>query len=116
MVFQRVMRTCSYRNGTCLCNGAEMTPIQSAREWCAEASLEELLTSKHFFGLTTASPLQRAVCRIADGRSLGELAHLPEVESAIGDMTGVQATAELTVVSAIRVAKSLLAGALAVRL
>ncbi len=93
-----------------------MTPLQSAREWVAEASLEELLTSRHFFGLETASPLQRAICRLADGRPLGALADRDDVRRAMGDVSGLGIVSELTVCSGIRVAKSFLAGALAVRL
>jgi hypothetical protein len=80
-------------------------------------TLEALLTHPEAFGLVTASPLQRAVCRIADGLPLGELAAHPDVTSAIGDVSTLPATrpAELLVLSGIRTGKSLLAAALAVR-
>src|SRR5438552_3658153 len=48
--------------------------------------LERLLMSPAAFGLTTASSLQRAVCRIIDGLPLGELATCAEVRAAIGDV------------------------------
>jgi hypothetical protein len=77
-------------------------------------TLEELLTSEQGFGLTTATPLQRAVCRIADGLPLGELACEPAVMSAIGAAPPPGRPAELLLLSGIRTAKSLTSGALAV--
>jgi hypothetical protein len=83
----------------------------------APLSLERLVTSSAGFGLTTASPLQRAICRIADGRGLGPLAEVPEVRRAIGDVDALprERPAELMILSGIRVGKSLLAAAIAVR-
>jgi hypothetical protein len=80
-------------------------------------TLEALLTHPSAFGLTTASPLQRAICRIADGRPLGELAAHPDVMRAVGDVASLPPSrpAELLVLSGIRTGKSLLAAALAVR-
>ena len=80
-------------------------------------SLEQLLVHPGAFGLETASPLQRAVCRIADGLPLGELGAHPDVVQAIGDVAALPSTrpAELLVLSGIRTGKSLLAAALAVR-
>lgn len=46
-------------------------------------TVEELFTSPEYFGVATATPLQRAICRIADGRPLGELAHHPHVVAAL---------------------------------
>ncbi len=82
-----------------------------------EITLEALLTSAAGFGLTTASPLQRAICRIADGLPLGDLADDPTVRQAIGGVAALpnERPAELYVLSGIRTAKSLTAGALAVR-
>jgi hypothetical protein len=34
---------------------------------------EALLTSPEAFGLTTATPLQRAICRVSDGVPIGDL-------------------------------------------
>ena len=42
-------------------------------------TLETKLCDPAFFGLTTASPLQRAICRVADGKALGGLAADPVV-------------------------------------
>ncbi|HSY24220.1 MAG TPA: hypothetical protein VK841_18965 [Polyangiaceae bacterium] len=81
-------------------------------------SLEQLLTSPDAFGLTTATPLQRAICRIADGLPLGELASCTEVVDAIGDTSALPAGTvplEVYLLSGIRTAKSLIAAALAVR-
>ncbi len=80
-------------------------------------TLEAILTHPEAFGLETASPLQRAICRIADGMPLDELAAHPDVRQAIGDLAALPAKrpAELLVLSGIRTGKSLLAAALAVR-
>lgn len=80
-------------------------------------TLEQLLTRPAGFGLVSASPLQRAICRIADGLPLAELAAAPSVRAAIGNVDAVPASlpAELGVLSGIRTGKSLLAAALAVR-
>src|SRR5258707_5921629 len=79
-------------------------------------SLEDLLTSDECFGLTTASPLQRAICRVADGRSLGSLAHHPDIIEGIGSPVLQIETQpkELLILSGIRTAKSMIAAALAV--
>lgn len=76
-------------------------------------SLEHLLCSPLGFGLTTATPLQRAVCRIVQGLELGDLATHPHVMAALGTMPPGQ-PAEVAVLSGTRVGKSLTAAALAV--
>lgn len=77
----------------------------------ANSSLEWKLTDPLAFGLTKATPLQRAICRAADGVPLGGLATHPDVINAIGDcsdlVTGVRPK-EMCVVSAIRCGKSLI--------
>ncbi len=81
-------------------------------------TLEGLLTHATAFGLTTASPLQRAVCRLADGLPLADLADHPDVIAAIGDVASLPVgvrPSELLILSGVRVGKSLLAAALAVR-
>ncbi len=82
-------------------------------------SLEGLLTHPEAFALTTASPLQRAICRVADGLPLGDhLATHPDVAAAMGDVSSLTPgirPAELLILSGVRVGKSLLAAALAVR-
>jgi hypothetical protein len=80
-------------------------------------TLEALLVSVNGFGLTTASPLQRACCRIADGLELGDLADVPEVRAAVGDVDALPTVppSEMLILSGIRTAKSLFAAATAVR-
>lgn len=80
-------------------------------------TLERLLTQPIAFGLTTASPLQIAICRIADGLPLGDLATHPDVMRALGDVSLLPSTRplELIILSGIRAGKSLLAAALGVR-
>lgn len=79
------------------------------------SDLESLLTQPDLFGLTTATPLQRAICRIADGLPLGDLANNPAVMGALGaNWAAGQRPKELVLLSGIRVGKSLLAALLAV--
>lgn len=79
-------------------------------------SFESLLTSKHGFGLVTATPLQRAICRLVDGRELGDLAGHSDIVSGLGTETipEVCKPNHVVIVSGIRVGKSLMAAALAV--
>jgi hypothetical protein len=75
------------------------------------STLEWKLTDVNAFGLVTASPLQRAVCRIADGRPLDELALHPKVISAVGNVDALptEKPLEVFLLSGIRTAKSLTA-------
>jgi hypothetical protein len=83
--------------------------------WTLEAMLEHDLG----FGLRL-SPLQRAVARVVEGRSLGALAQRPEVVAALGGDDAVATLAslgrvrELALVAAIRSGKSLLVAGVAV--
>lgn len=80
-------------------------------------SLEKILTSPRFFGLTTATPVQRAKCRIVSGAPLGELAAHPDVIGMLGGAVYTYEGApprEVLDISASRVAKSLFAAALLV--
>lgn len=82
------------------------------------ATLERLLCDRSGFGLVTATPVQRAICRIADGLPLGELADDPGVAEALGcdPHTWVPVSPRiLGIFSGVRTGKSLLAAALAVR-
>mgnify|MGYP001605911956 CR=1 FL=1 len=96
-----------------------------------QVPLERMLISEHGFGLTTASPLQRAICRIIDGRPLGELANTPLLKNAdaysdeireratlawsIGDISKLPAVkpAEIYIVGPVRSGKSLIAATIA---
>lgn len=83
----------------------------------AHGSLEWLLTNPMTFGLESASPLQRAICRIADGRPLGALAKDPVVLRSLGGVAVAPvAPRELALLSGIRTGKSLFAGAACVRM
>lgn len=74
--------------------------------------LETLLTSPKAFGLTTATPLQRAICRISDGEPLGNLWDVPEVRRALGGARPPEKPPEvLVILAAIRSAKTLIAAA-----
>lgn len=77
-------------------------------------NLEELLTED--FGLVNPAPLQRAICRIADGRPLGELKTHPHVIAAVGHITGKRYVPNvMALLAAIRGAKSQIASAAAYR-
>lgn len=83
-------------------------------------NLEALLTHEQGFRLTTATPLQRAICRMETGEPLDELAERADVIECIG---GVQALHALPTVApstsvlmaAVRTAKSQKAAAKAFR-
>lgn len=82
-------------------------------------SLEGLLTGARGFALP-ATPLQRAVCRVIDGRPLGDLADRAEVIRALGGRAAIEALpvgrrpTEVYLVAGIRGAKSTIAAAAAV--
>lgn len=79
-------------------------------------SLEKLFTSAACFGVTTATPVQRAKCRIVAGEPLGNLASDPDVLELVGGTPPDLGTrpSEVLDISAIRVGKSLFAAALIV--
>lgn len=84
--------------------------------------LEELLASDEYFKLTTASALQRAICRVLDGLSLGSFASHPDVIAAFGGELAVQLYEEfrfrpktLVLLAGVRSGKSLIAAAAAYR-
>lgn len=83
-------------------------------------TLESLLTSKEGAGLTTATPLQRAICRIIDNKPLEELADNQDVADALGISLAELKTLrfksrvpEIIIVAAVRCAKSLIAACVA---
>ena len=74
--------------------------------------LEALLTSPDAFGLESATPLQRAICRASDGVPLGDLWNDPGVREGFGDARPPEiAPRMLVILAAIRCAKSLIAAA-----
>lgn len=79
----------------------------------ARIRLETYLSDPNFFGLTTIVPVQRAKCRIVSGESLDELAYDPDVLEMCGGKTPdfLERPREVLDISAIRIGKSLFAGA-----
>jgi hypothetical protein len=104
---------------------AELVPV------AAPPTLEDVLTSPEWFGLVTATPLQRAICRIAEGLPIDDLLGLPLVPNlheypaevqerctwqwCLGDVASLPSRPpkEVYVVAGIRGGKSLLAAAAA---
>lgn len=80
----------------------------------SKVRLETYLSDPNFFGLTTMVPVQRAKCRIVSGEPLEELALDPNVlEMCGGKVPEFHARPrEVLDISAIRIGKSLFAGAL----
>jgi len=92
-----------------------VTGVLRATAYALCAEVETLLTAMGGFDLA-ASPLQRAICRLADGRALGDLGERADVCAALGCGPGAMPTKrprEIAILSGIRVGKSLLAAALA---
>lgn len=87
-----------------------------AFEFLVNLTTEEFLMHPKIFGLETASPLQRAICRVADGLPIGDLWDDPNVRDSFGN---VQPNAviprELNVIAGIRGGKTLLAAAVTTR-
>ena len=86
-------------------------------------SLEDMVTSDQGFGLSTATPVQRAICRIVDNKPVGDLDTNPELAKALGLSADRlkkfakdkrHAPRELIVLSGIRTGKSMLAAAIAI--
>lgn len=75
--------------------------------------LETYLSDPNFFGLTTIVPVQRAKCRIVSGEPLDELAADPDVLEMCGGKAPDfhERPREVLDISAIRIGKSLFAGA-----
>lgn len=84
---------------------------------------EHLLTSPDAFGIVTATPAQRAACRVLDGVPLGDLRDHPDVAALVGGVDavaalpserGIQPT-EVVFLAAIRCAKTIVACCAALR-
>lgn len=85
----------------------------------SKISLETYLTDPAFFGLTTATPVQRAKCRIISGKPLGDLAKNEDVIKFLGGIEALSSLPkkpplEFLDISASRVAKSQFAATLIV--
>lgn len=95
-----------------------MVPTHGRHALTDHVRLEDLLCSPRAFGLRTASPLQRAICRAMDGEPIDEFWKFPEVRAAFGEVkppTG-QAPDMFLILSAIRCAKSLISAAKAIQI
>lgn len=103
--------------------------IVRALELHALTTVESLIEGEHGFGIGPSSgktlhPAQRAVCRMLDGVSLGELASHPDVIELVGGADAVAALPcergerpdQLALLSAIRSLKTILALASAVNM
>jgi hypothetical protein len=84
--------------------------------------LETLFTDPRYWGVETATPVQRAACRIIDGRPLGELANDADVRWMVGGddalailAPGGPAPKQISIYGAVRIGKSDLAACLAFR-
>lgn len=83
-------------------------------------NLEALLTHEHGFQLTTATPLQRAICRMETGEPLEELAERQDVQEALGGQAALAmlptvAPSVSCLLAAIRTSKSQKAAAKGLR-
>ena len=83
-------------------------------------NLEALLCHEHGFQLTTATPLQRAICRMETGEPLEELAQRDDVRECIGGAHALNdlpdcAPSTSVLMAAVRTAKSQKAAAKAFR-
>jgi hypothetical protein len=101
---------------------AQLRQLRAAVARRKASSLEWVLTDGLAFGLTKATPTQRAICRVLDGQPLGELASDPDVVESFGGAAAVawyeanpHRPRELCIVAGIRGAKSLTAAAMGVR-
>jgi hypothetical protein len=79
-------------------------------------TLESLFTNRKAFAIETATPVQIAACRAADGRPLGDLWDNPDVRAAFGGVKPPEkAPFEFLLLAAERSAKSIFVSAGAVR-
>jgi hypothetical protein len=94
-----------------------MTLEQEGAELALRENLEAIVTFHNGLGLTTATALQRAICRIADGTPLGDLAAHPDVLEAVGrvDLLWPGQPDELIVLAPSRTGKSTIAAGMAIR-
>lgn len=79
-------------------------------------TLEELFMEPDGFGVVTASPLQRAICRVADGRPIGDLWDDLGVRGAFGGVHPTREPDELVIITGIRSGKTKLGAAAVVHM
>lgn len=90
--------------------------LRAAASTTTFSTLEDLFVSRWGFGVSTASPLQRAILRVLEGRPVGDLWDDPIVSEAFGGsqpLTG-KPPHQMLVCSGIRTGKSLLTACTAV--
>jgi hypothetical protein len=94
-----------------------MTPLEDGLGVALRTNLEAIVTFRQGLGLTTATPLQRAICRVATGEPLEELAEHPHVLEAIGrvDLLWPGQPRELYLLGPSRSGKSIIVSGLALR-
>lgn len=114
------MRPFSSRGRASNGSGSKASPLLAAywEHQKAEVlgSLEALLTHPMGFGLTTATPLQRQICRLLDGAANLDPDE-PTIREAAGDvreLVGIRPR-EVTMVASVRSAKTMIAAAHAIR-
>jgi hypothetical protein len=78
--------------------------------------LEQVLTDPRLFGLVTATPLQRAICRASDGLALGKLWEDESVRRGFGGTAPPEGTPpdQFLIIAGVRSAKSTIAAAKAI--
>lgn len=91
---------------------------QAEQDELSKLTLEDVLCGSGYADIP-ASPLQRAICRVAQGRPLEELACDPDVIAAFGGATALeslpsQRPAVLEIVAGVRAGKSMIAACAAV--
>jgi hypothetical protein len=84
--------------------------------------LETLFTDPRYWGVDTATPVQRAACRIVEGRPLGSLVDDPDVRWSVGGDAAAELLApggsppkQVSMYGAVRIGKSDLAACIAFR-
>lgn len=99
-------------------DGDDVAPHDFPRPSSDQFSLEALLTSEWGFNLVTATPVQRAICRVLDGVPLGDLAAHPDVIESFGGAIPMLEPGEkphiVVIAWAIRGAKSMICTANAI--
>lgn len=75
------------------------------------SSTERVLTAPGGFGLDKATPVQRAICRVLDGRDLGDVADHEHVVSAFGGKVPTERARELCLFAGKRGGKTAIAAA-----
>lgn len=91
--------------------------LQDGLAIALRTDLEAIVTFREGLGLVTATPLQRAICRVATGEPLDELAEHPHVLEAVGrvDLLWPRQPREVYLLGPSRTGKSMIVSGLALR-